>query len=125
MINTMFSRLAPAVLLLAVVSPALAGEVGVTNSFSHSAREGKGTSVTQVLSLRLETGNATNSAFKAEVGQLPPASPQGPSSGTYFATSSASGSSNYAETRIGTCRDSKKYDFSDASGSHTVSSFAN
>lgn len=125
MINPLFGRIAPAVLLLTAISPALAGEVGVTNSFSHSVREGTGTSQTQVISLRLESGNATNSAFKAEAGLLPPASGQGSSTGVYFATANSTGSSSYFEARTATFSDNTKYSFSDTSGSHSVSSFAN
>jgi hypothetical protein len=121
MINTLFGRIVPAVLLLTAVSPALAGEVGVTNSFSNSTKLGTGTRQLNVISVRTETGNATNTAFKAEVGQLPPAS----GTGTYFATASATGSSNYNEFGVTTFSDSSVYAFTDTSGSHSVSSFAN
>jgi hypothetical protein len=120
MINSMFIRLAPAVLLFTAI-----GEVGVTSSFSNRAREGTGTSQTRVVSLRTESGNSNNAAFRVEFGQLPATGGQDSSSGSYFATSRVTGSSNYTEARFGTFSDNSTYDFIDHSGSISVSAFAN
>lgn len=125
MINTMFSRLAPAVLLLTVISPALAGEVGVTNSFSRSTRQGTGTSELNVFAVRTETGGAVNAASKTEVGLVPPVTGTTPNIGIYAATASGAGFSNYTEIRTTNFNDKSNYNFTDLSGSHSVSSFAN
>jgi hypothetical protein len=121
MINTLFGRIAPAVLLLSAFSPALAGEVGVTNSWSHGLRTGSGTSQTTVRSQRQESGSATNSAFKVEHGVLQPSS----GLGTYFAGAYSTGSSKYSESQSAKYSENSKFNFSDENGSHSVSAFSN
>jgi len=68
MINNRFGRFAPVVLLLAAVSPAFAGEVGVTNSWSHGTRTGTGTSQLDVNSRTDKFDNSTSTATKIETG---------------------------------------------------------
>jgi hypothetical protein len=125
MITKVFTRMAPALLIFVSVSPTLAGEVGVSNSWSSSARHGTGQSWGDMKSSRQENGHTTTFAAKFEVGSLPPTNESIVGQGSYFAVSGAKGSSAYSQFTTTSFGESRHFGFTDTSNSHSVSSFAN
>jgi hypothetical protein len=132
MIKTMFGRIAPALVLLGSVSPVLAGEVGVTNSWSSGWREGHGVSDLKVYSVRQEDGASHTSAFKLELGSLPSSAGQvkaavvnGDSFGFYFAGAKGTESREYSVTTKTDFTEATKFSFGTSTHSHSVSAFAN
>jgi hypothetical protein len=125
MITKVFGRIAPALLFLVTVTPSLAGEVGVSNSWSTSVRHGKGQSWGEMKSTRQEDGTTTKSATKSEKGIALKFEGVPVSFGTYKAVSEASDSSKYSESTTTSFGESRDFDFTDTSSSHSVSAFAN
>jgi hypothetical protein len=132
MIKTMFRRIAPALVLLGSVSPALAGEVGVTNSWSSGWREGHGVSNLKVNSTRHEFGESHTSAFKLELGRLESGSGEfkaavynGEPFGFYFAGSQGTDRRHYSETSETSFTEGTRFGFGTSSNSHSVSAFSN
>ncbi len=132
MIKSMFSRIAPALVLLSSVSPALAGEVGVTNSWSSGWRHGHGVSELKVNSVRQEYGESHTSAFKLELGRLDSglgevkaAVYNGEPFGFYFAGAQGTDRRHYSETSNTSFNEATNFSFGTSSHSHSVSAFAN
>lgn len=125
-IKNLIGRVAPAALLLiGAVSPALAGEVGVTNSWGSSHRLGVGSYHLSTVSNRHESGGVYSSAFKTEFGLLPPLEGQHKPSGLYTATASATSFMSYREDTKTNFRENGKFVFGSTNFSHTVSAFGN
>ncbi len=132
MIKTMFGRITPALVLLGTISPVLAGEVGVTNSWSSGWRHGSGVSDLKVNSNRQEYGESHSSAFKLELGELPSSTSEAKaavgkadSSGYYFAGAGGTDSRHYSETTNTQFNEASKFSFGSSTNSHSVSTFAN